>query len=91
MAHAGPIVFWAGALNLFEVAYFVSEKPIYEQGLILLSHPATSGWKVGREALEEPARELFFCQRLRQATLWIPGGKPERSDRSRSSEQSVGV
>ncbi|KAK4337479.1 hypothetical protein RND71_008018 [Anisodus tanguticus] len=34
VAHAGLIVFWAGAMNLFEVAHFVPEKPMYEQGLI---------------------------------------------------------
>ncbi|KAL8223763.1 hypothetical protein R6Q57_019238 [Mikania cordata] len=28
VAHAGLIVFWAGAMNLFEVAHFVPEKPI---------------------------------------------------------------
>ena len=38
VAHAGLIVFWAGAMNLFEVAHFVPEKPMYEQGLILLPH-----------------------------------------------------
>ena len=32
VAHAGLIVFWAGAMNLFEVAHFVPEKPMYEQG-----------------------------------------------------------
>ena len=37
VAHAGLIVFWAGAMNLFEVAHFVPEKPMYEQGLILIT------------------------------------------------------
>ncbi|KAL8256313.1 hypothetical protein R6Q59_031380 [Mikania micrantha] len=44
VAHVGLIVFPAVAMNLFEAAHFVPEKPMYEQGLILLPHLATLGW-----------------------------------------------
>nr|YP_009589669.1 photosystem II CP43 chlorophyll apoprotein [Selaginella remotifolia]QBL76252.1 photosystem II CP43 chlorophyll apoprotein [Selaginella remotifolia] len=47
VAHAGSIVSWAGAMNPFEVAHSIPEKPMYEQGLILLPHLATLGWGVG--------------------------------------------
>ena len=33
-------------MNLFEVAHFVPEKPMYEQDLILLPHLATLGYGV---------------------------------------------
>ena len=35
VAHAGVMVFWTGAMTLFEVAHFIPEKPLYEQALFL--------------------------------------------------------
>ena len=40
VAHAGIMVFWTGAMTLFEVSHFIPEKPLYEQGFILIPHLA---------------------------------------------------
>jgi photosystem II CP43 chlorophyll apoprotein len=47
VAHAGLMVFWAGAMVLFEVSHFVPEKPLYEQGFICMQHLATLGYGIG--------------------------------------------
>ena len=38
VAHAGLIVFWAGAMNLFEVSHFVPEKPMYTSKVLFYYH-----------------------------------------------------
>jgi photosystem II CP43 chlorophyll apoprotein len=43
ICHAGLMVLWCGAMTLFEVAHYIPEKPLYEQGFILLPHLATLG------------------------------------------------
>ena len=45
--HTAIIILWAGAMTLFELSHFVQEKPLYEQGFILLPHLATLAFAIG--------------------------------------------
>ena len=47
LAHSALIMLWAASMSLFEVSHYVQEKPLYEQGLILIPHLATLGISVG--------------------------------------------
>ena len=43
LVHTALILVWAGRMSLFELSHFIPEKPLYEQGFILLPHLATLG------------------------------------------------
>ena len=39
--HTALIIFWSASMALFELSHFSAEKPLYEEGFILLPHLAT--------------------------------------------------
>ena len=52
--HTALIIFWSGSMALFELSHnpliihgFLREKPLYEQGFILLPHLATLAYSIG--------------------------------------------
>ena len=47
IAHAGLIMFWAGSILIFEISHLSLDRPIYEQGCILIPHLASLGFGVG--------------------------------------------
>lgn len=73
VAHAGLIVFWAGAMNLFEVAHFILKKPMCEQGLILLSHLAILGWGVGPRGEVTDTYPYFVSRVLHLISFIVQG------------------
>ncbi|MGL5083558.1 MAG: chlorophyll a/b binding light-harvesting protein [Microcoleaceae cyanobacterium] len=49
LAHAGLIMFWAGAITVAEVSRYVPNRSFAEQSLGLLPHLATLGWGIGKD------------------------------------------
>ena len=47
IAHAALIMLWAGSMTLFKLSHYVKEKPLYEQGFILLPHLSTLSFGIG--------------------------------------------
>jgi len=47
VVHTALIIFWSGSMALFELSHFVRQKPLYEQGFILLPHLATLAFWIG--------------------------------------------
>ncbi|WP_449274567.1 chlorophyll a/b binding light-harvesting protein [Kovacikia minuta] len=48
LAHAGLMALWAGGMLMYELAHFDLDRPMYEQGCILMPHVATLGFGVGQ-------------------------------------------
>jgi len=54
-------MFWSGSMTLFELSHFLPEKPLYEQGFILLPHLATLAFSVGPGGEITDVYSYFVC------------------------------
>jgi photosystem II CP43 chlorophyll apoprotein len=47
IAHGSLMLLWAGSMGFFEISHLLIEKPLYEQGMIVIPHMANLGLGVG--------------------------------------------
>ena len=47
LAHGSLMLLWAGSMGFFEISHLLIEKPLYEQGMIVIPHMANLGLGVG--------------------------------------------
>ena len=60
IAHTSLIIFWSGSTTVFELSHFIEEKPLYEQGFILLAHLGTLGFSIGGGGEIRSVYSYFF-------------------------------
>ena len=75
-AHAGLIMFWAGAFTLFELARYNSALPMGDQGLILIPHLAGLGFGLGEGGIiisSEPYIAIAAFHLVSSAVLGAAG------------------
>jgi photosystem II CP43 chlorophyll apoprotein len=73
IAHAGLMMFWAGAITVAEVSRFNLELPLYEQKMGLLPHLATLGWGVGADGAIADTYPYFVIGMLHLAASAVLG------------------
>ncbi|NEQ95239.1 MAG: chlorophyll a/b binding light-harvesting protein [Cyanothece sp. SIO2G6] len=64
VAHAGLIVFWAGAITLLEFSRLSLDVPLMEQNLVLIPRLANLGWGIGSNGMVVDAYPYFVIGSL---------------------------
>ena len=60
VAHAALMVFWAGSMGLFELSHFVPEKPLFDQGPVLMPRLASGSVQAfGKELRDGSSADGF--------------------------------
>jgi photosystem II CP43 chlorophyll apoprotein len=73
IAHAGLMMFWAGAIAITEVTRFRLDLPMSEQRLGLIPHLATLGWGIGAEGVVVDTYPYFVIGILHLAASAVLG------------------
>ena len=64
VVHTALIIFWSGSMALFELSHQVPEKPLYDEGCVVLPHLASLALSIGPGGEITDIYSYFVCSAL---------------------------